>query len=139
MDILIKGMEIPKTCRRCMEMEIPVRCRVKEQEPVTAVMTGYNRPGDCPLVELPNNHGRIADLDKVLDWLVNEKRVFSMAMSAKVVKALSDAPVILEASEYECPHYQGVCGLDESIICFSKSNRNCAIRLEASNGHSNQG
>lgn len=52
----------------------------------------------CPLVELPP-HGRIVDLDKVLDWLINEKRVFSMAMSAKLVNELSDAPLILEASK----------------------------------------
>ena len=38
----------------------------------------------------------------------------------------------IEASDYECPHYKGVCGLDESIVCFSKSNRNCDIRLGAS-------
>ena len=38
----------------------------------------------------------------------------------------------VEASDYECPHYKGVCGLDESIVCFSKSNRNCDIRLGAS-------
>ena len=49
-------------------------------------------------IELPDKHGWIVDLDKVLDWLVNEKRVFSMAMSAKVVKALSDAPTILETN-----------------------------------------
>ena len=54
---------------------------------------------NCPIIaEIPDKHGRIVDLDEVLDWLVNERRVFSMAMSAKVVKALSDAPVILEAS-----------------------------------------
>lgn len=45
------------------------------------------------------NHGRIVDLDKVIDWLVNEKRCFSMARSAKLVNALSDAPILLEASE----------------------------------------
>lgn len=49
-------------------------------------------------ISIPDKHGRIVDLDKVLDWLINEKRVFSMAMSDKVVKALSDAPVIVEAS-----------------------------------------
>ena len=50
-------------------------------------------------INLPNEHGRIVDLDRVLDWLINEKRVFSMPMSAKIDKALSDSPVILEATE----------------------------------------
>lgn len=78
----------------------------------------------CPYIELPDNHGRIVDLDKVIDWLINEKRVFSMAMSAKVVKALADAPVIIKASattpsrNHTCPYYQGVCGLDEDNLCY---------------------
>ena len=69
MDILIKGMEMPKTCRRCMEMEIPVRCRVMEQEAVTAVMSGYNRPSDCPLVEIPP-HGELIDKQEALKGLI---------------------------------------------------------------------
>ena len=57
-------------------------------------------PSDCLIIgEISDRHGRIVDLDKVLDWLINEKRVFSMAMSAKVDKALADAPVIVEATE----------------------------------------
>lgn len=50
-------------------------------------------------IELPDNNGRIVDLDRVLDWLANDKRCFSMAMTSKIEKALSDAPVILEASK----------------------------------------
>ena len=75
-------------------------------------------------ISIPDKHGRIVDLDKVLDWLINEKKVFSMAMSAKVDKALSDAPVILEASatapsrNHTCPYYQGVCGLDDDFLCY---------------------
>ena len=53
----------------------------------------------CPYIELPENHGRIVDLDKVLDWLINEDGRFSMAMSAKIDNALKNAPVILEASK----------------------------------------
>lgn len=87
------------------------------------------RYGTCPLVELPENHGRIVDLDRVLDWLANDKRCFSMAMTSKIKKALSDAPTILEASNKTetprkaciCPHYQGVCGLDEDIVCYCSS------------------
>lgn len=52
-DVLIMGMEMPKTCRRCMEMEIPIHCRVMKEEPVTAVMSGYDIPSDCPIVEIP--------------------------------------------------------------------------------------
>lgn len=101
------------------------------------------RYGTCPLVELPENHGRIVDLDRVLGWLVNEKRVFSMKTSAIVVKALKSAPTILEASNKTetprkariCPHYQGVCGLDDDVICYcSSSYEMCYKYRGASNG-----
>ena len=138
-DLLIKNKDMPKSCGECplvleyfskFEKKNVIHCQAR-LEGESRFVDGFDfstRSEHCPLVELPKNHGRIADLDKVLDWLVNEKRVFSMAMSAKIVKALSDAPVILEASEYECPHYQGVCGLNESIICYAKSNENCPVK-----------
>ena len=50
-------------------------------------------------INLPVEHGRIVDLDKVLNWLINEDGRFSMAMSAKIDNALKNAPVILEATE----------------------------------------
>ena len=49
-------------------------------------------------ISIPEHHGRIVDLDRVLDWLANDKRCFSMAMTSKIEKALFDAPVILEAN-----------------------------------------
>ena len=104
-DILIKNMEMPNECYKTGTKHCPCfyTCDVikhyldnltfaEHEDIYTGRLVG------CPLVELPDNHGRIVDLDKVLDWLINEKRVFSMAMSAKLVNALSDAPVILEAS-----------------------------------------
>ena len=104
-DILIKNMEMPNECYKTGTKHCPCfytcdgikhyldNLTFAEHEDIyTGRLVG------CPLVELPDNHGRIVDLDKVLDWLINEKRVFSMAMSAKLVNALSDAPVILEAS-----------------------------------------
>ena len=101
MDILIKNMKMPKACAVCplrVDGLYTFQCMRLLGRAYTYKLV-EQRQEDCPLIELPNNHGRIVDLDKVIDWLVNEKRVFSMAMSAKVVKALSDAPVILEASE----------------------------------------
>ena len=103
MDILIKGMEMPKTCRRCMEMEIPVRCRVMEQEAVTAVMSGYNRPSDCPLVELPP-HGRLVDADTnredFMDTVYSELYSDGDNYRAnRIIDAYDNAPTVLEASK----------------------------------------
>ena len=64
----------------------------------------HKRNPNCPILGvIPDNHGRIVDLDMVLDWLANDKRCFSMAMTSKIKKALSDAPTVLEASDNICP------------------------------------
>ena len=70
-------------------MEIPVRCRVMEQEPVTAVMSGYDRPDDCPITEVPP-HGRLIDADALPikdEW------------AYVGTNAIWDAPTVLEATE----------------------------------------
>ena len=98
MALIIKG-NMPTFCERLTEdgnnMEYCRFACVCESHNISTMAI----PSDCYILgEISDNHGRIVDLDKVLDWLINEKRVFSMAMSAKLVNALSDAPVILEAS-----------------------------------------
>ena len=106
MAVIIRGKK-PETCDKCWNrpscdayFQQVERMKQSENEQVFDVF-GETRLKSCPIVgELPENHGRIVDLDKVLDWLINEKRVFSMAMSAEVDKALSDAPVILEATNH---------------------------------------
>ena len=99
MDILIKGMEMPKTCRRCMEMEIPIQCRVKKEEPITAVMSGYNRPSDCPLVAIPE-HGDLIERDKLIGKASDECGGMSYEDALHVVlRCIENAPVILESSK----------------------------------------
>lgn len=95
-DIGIRNMDMPKTCKECIEMEIPVRCRVIKQEPVTAIMTGYNRPKDCPLVELPQ-HGDLIDRSELPTTSITD-----YAFEGHTVVEYGDvqnAPTILEASE----------------------------------------
>lgn len=107
---IVIPMDMPKTCRECIEMKIPVQCRVIKQEPVTAVMTGYNRPEDCPLVELLP-HGRLIDADKLLpesgyDPMMfkpkyggDHRTQYNTLMGYEILGIVDDAPTILEASE----------------------------------------
>ena len=138
-EVLITGMEMPNTCRRCIEMGIPVHCRVIKQEAVTAVMSGYDRPSDCPLIELPP-HGDLIDRDN----LAKQTKINICKTGDDyddMWKAIFDAPTIIEAStspagfcntegcsnskpdmskalNHICPYYQGVCSLDENILCY---------------------
>ena len=86
-------------------MEIPVRCRVREQEPVTAVMSGYDRPSDCPLVEVPT-HGDLIERSsvyKVLDdriALYNEAGDEYNACNIACIEGdIVVIPTIIEASK----------------------------------------
>lgn len=69
-----------------------------ERENGHAVASSFPNFSKLKSIDIPYKHGRIVDLDKVLDWLINEDCHFSMVMSAKIDNALKNAPVILEAS-----------------------------------------
>lgn len=70
MDILIKGMEMPKNCGECFACKaelspekkiIYVCCFTREEYGFNG-----NRMDDCPLVPVPK-HGRVIEESKVLD------------------------------------------------------------------------
>lgn len=57
MSVIVKGMEMPKDCDSCW---IPSSfCKLWFTTDVG------NRNQDCPLVELPEKHGRLGDLDEL--------------------------------------------------------------------------
>ena len=63
MSILIKGMKMPKDCNEC---------------PITFFSGGSKvckfgclKNVDCPLISVPTPHGRIVDIDAVLDGINN--------------------------------------------------------------------
>ena len=95
MSILIKGVEMPKSCEEC---------QVCDYEEGNCLLTGTNRISDgrntlphngerrdwCPLIEIPP-HGRLIDADALIkEWKLGFYR--------RIVEALmEDAPTIIEA------------------------------------------
>ena len=59
MSVIIEGMEMPQDCFSC-----PLReegfCNLTNNYATDI----YKRDSDCPLVELPEHHGRLIDVDK---------------------------------------------------------------------------
>ncbi len=107
MDILIKGIEMPKNCHECrfhsMQDVMYKACVIHL---CYAQGIGQNCYVDevptklhdrCPLVALPK-HGRLTDLDKLYE---HEKYNVQEALfdADEVLEDLKNAPVILEASE----------------------------------------
>lgn len=68
-DILVRGMEMPEHCYECP-------CYNGESGYCQAYKSGYmysiERPAKCPLVPLPEGHGRLGDLD-VLDKFFHDR------------------------------------------------------------------
>lgn len=103
MSILIKGMEMPKNCAGCFLRVGQCSKRIYME----------NRPSDCPLVEVPEPHGRLIDADalhklfedqwhylQVLDWNENPT---AEAMQSGINWCINtmhdDAPTVIPASE----------------------------------------
>ena len=68
MAILIEGMEMPKSCERCFIK--PGYCpaiikRMKSDVPGYTWIPANYRHEDCPLIEVPEPHGRLIDADAI--------------------------------------------------------------------------
>ena len=102
MSSLIKGMEIPESCAKC-----------SFGDGYSCYATGYivqdydweNKRADfCPLIEIPDGHGRLIDADAV------ERNLVKMQMAQKGVvghgirksrAVVRDMPTIIPADDKE--------------------------------------
>ena len=109
MSVLIKGMEMPKCCEECVAgayeyNDNDERCFVcgfiKSQHPwecehveIDGIDTTKARADFCPLIEVPTPHGRLVDLDKMIDrfWDGNSMEVFK--------SELEQIQTVIEAEE----------------------------------------
>ena len=113
MDILIKNMDMPKSCEDCPFTKKV--CDIYFTDKKTGVKTPYHyvdscsltgswfdpfsddSPKPCPLVLVPE-HGRLCDLDALIE---HETYNIKQALfdSDEVLEDLKNAPVIVEATE----------------------------------------
>lgn len=115
MSLLIKDMKMPKCCNNCefhweedVSFEIIHQCQVKTGYIDNADIHSF--PYDCPLVELPEKHGRLIDADATMkQWGLDkatkygnetaEQQHFSYStmMMYEITDILDDALVVIEA------------------------------------------
>lgn len=104
MSVVIRGMGIPKTCGDCPCYETEEGfCRVTYDD-VSCLQ--ISKQGNCPLVELPAQHGRLIDAyELTIEILKLQKYRFSIEDSEifvsrkAVMQAISDNPTVIEAEE----------------------------------------
>lgn len=99
MSVLIKGMEMPKTCIMCWFSPI---CPVWVKE--VSRYKGYdNRLPNCPLIEVPTPHGRLIDIETLKDDMAvllerNGKLIYEW-LAYRVEDTIDDQATIIEAEE----------------------------------------
>ena len=116
MSILIKGMDMPKTCYDCGFVQLCENCEGYENTcAITGESVGYEysspfydtRRGDCPLIEIPP-HGRLIDADEYEECLVAYAREYlePVVKYGDVLEGMFEAseiartmPTIIEAEE----------------------------------------
>lgn len=100
-DVLIRGMAMPEFCDEC-------GCKRRTQRGACCGILGkplktsrnYKRDDDCPLLPLPENHGRLGDLNAMYRQLHN---LYHGAISDselyvyEVLDMISNAPTIVPA------------------------------------------
>lgn len=90
MSVLIKGMEMPKSCDKCELMTANYGCAF-----VGAVggESYRKRAWDCPLVEVPE-HGRLIDADCCNGYFYEH---MSDDMMIAAMNAINEMPTIIES------------------------------------------
>lgn len=144
--IYIPNMEKPKGCSVCPMRHRQGSAWCQYLQKWTPDEEEKERLEGCPLVEVPP-HGDLKDYDSLGNTMANKmaKRKntwhpFYYEGFREALKMLDSAPTIIEAStatgfcntegcsnsnldmseaqNHICPYYQGVCSLDERIICY---------------------
>lgn len=91
MSVMIKGMEMPKTCDDCY---------IRERNTCPLLKTnvgGWGRCIGCPLVEV-QPHGRLIDADAFLA-LINDCTILSNVHKWFINSLISGEPTVIEAEE----------------------------------------
>ena len=100
MSVLIKGMEMPKSCDDCYIANCPNDIGYTD-------MGKCSRHINCPIIDVPEPHGRLIDEKNICDKLrplietpycYNRLQIISETL-AHCLQIISDAPTVIPASE----------------------------------------
>ena len=107
MSILIKGIQMPKSCMDCPLFESLYHfhgCHAKPESFNDRDMWNFfvgDRPTWCPLVEVPVPHGRLLDADDVFHVLTSYYHHSTDFQHEALKEALARVSTIIEAEDGE--------------------------------------
>ena len=102
MSILIKDAKMPKNCAECQLLEKEIgstwvlenRCFLIGRFVDPYTMPQSSRPSWCPLVEIPEPHGRLIDARTIRMEMLDTK-----ADAERIVRAIAETPTVIGAEE----------------------------------------
>ena len=96
MAILIKGMEMPTSCYRCPFCDyVSARCDAVRGTPYTPASRYEERADFCPLVPVPEPHGKLGDLDELKTAFPCGENIRTESVRATI----EHLPTVIPASE----------------------------------------
>lgn len=109
MSVLIKGMKMPSGCRWCKMTDYCINTGRTWCFPAKILLAddykpiGFNgRPEWCPLVEIPEKHGRLIDADELKGQYPHDSDwEYPVNTNEYVVETINEAPTIIEAEGVE--------------------------------------
>lgn len=102
MSLMIRGMKFPISCSSCWFSQTEYKglneyCKAMKNEEVTKYMNqNKGRHPQCPLVEIPENHGRLIDADRLLAVLKSMASTNQSVPTEAVLDLIDHQPVIIE-------------------------------------------
>lgn len=97
MSVLVKGMKMPKSCGRCWFNNSSLSCAITGSC-IDRDDENGDRLDDCPIVELPDKHGRLVDADESEKYFWEHLDDNGMAGA---MNAINEMPTIVESEDSE--------------------------------------
>ena len=91
MSVIINGMKIPKSCFDCPLYDDEESFCKAQNEFLNLIISNWDRAISCPLIELPEHHGRLIDADEMKNlWT-------GCSINGSILPLLDARPTIVEA------------------------------------------
>lgn len=91
MSVLVKGMSIPDNCELCA-FETGFGFCLAKLDNFCGYTNYHERPEWCPLVEVPESHGRLIDEDDVIDAI--HERLQTLQTHKEFIKKRGDVDLL---------------------------------------------
>jgi hypothetical protein len=95
MSVIVKGVKMPENCGRCWFNNSSLSCAITGSC-IDRDDENRDRLDDCPLVALPDKHGRLIDADALKTAFPTSENATNIKVSA-VRRAINRMSTIIEA------------------------------------------